>query len=684
MKLRSCYIENFGKLHEYKHDFTDGLNVILEENGWGKSTFAAFIKAMFYGMDYTTKKSITENERNKYMPWQGGRYGGYIVFETGDKVYRIERFFGKKDKDDTYKLYNEITGAQCNDLGDRPGEELFGIDAFGFERSTYIAQQGKEPAMNDSMTAKLNSRQNNGEVENYQSAVALIDDRLRFYKKTGDRGRIAEIETRLHEIDRELDALMNRTESVEELKARKAELENLRIEYFNKLKKLKEDIKKASEYDGLKAKKSHYDSLVKNYLDTKSKLDAATLFFEKPELIKDISSKKDDYDSLEIWDQKYKDESENIKELEYRKDGLTAQYQLHKKTPVLNIVLMLLGILSAGCGVFVWVMTELSVYIPVGCAVLGLVLFVTGIVHWFVGSSRVKKDYDLKIEEYDERLDCAKISLREYTVKKEQITKELENYIKCFQIEQSGSILRALTEIDGKIKEFKQLAEINEKAKKQLDEFESNNEMDKIRGLVKPQYDLSELQKSESKVNTELMSIMEEKNAIVRRMDSLINSDEDENDLMQEKENLTEELRECTKNYEILSLTKEYLATANERYKTKYIQNMKDAFAEYVGMINGHLMDNVTVDIDLNVMIEDYGAKRGAEYYSTGYRDMFSLCTRFALISAMFQEEKPFVILDDPFCNLDHEHMGNAMEFLTKLGKKHQLLYFTCHESRCL
>ena len=46
MKLLRCYIQNYGKLHEFKYDFNDNLNIILQENGWGKSTFASFIKAM--------------------------------------------------------------------------------------------------------------------------------------------------------------------------------------------------------------------------------------------------------------------------------------------------------------------------------------------------------------------------------------------------------------------------------------------------------------------------------------------------------------------------------------------------------------------------------------------------------------------------------------------------------------
>ena len=43
MKIRKCYISSFGKLKDFSIEFNDDLTVINQENGWGKSTFAAFV-----------------------------------------------------------------------------------------------------------------------------------------------------------------------------------------------------------------------------------------------------------------------------------------------------------------------------------------------------------------------------------------------------------------------------------------------------------------------------------------------------------------------------------------------------------------------------------------------------------------------------------------------------------------
>ena len=50
MRLLRCHIENFGVLSGFDYEFESSLTVICRENGFGKSTLAAFLKAMFYGL----------------------------------------------------------------------------------------------------------------------------------------------------------------------------------------------------------------------------------------------------------------------------------------------------------------------------------------------------------------------------------------------------------------------------------------------------------------------------------------------------------------------------------------------------------------------------------------------------------------------------------------------------------
>jgi Uncharacterized conserved protein len=95
MRLISCEIAGFGRISKLNIDFKDGVNSWLEENGWGKTTLSVFLKSMFYGMEYSRRKSLSEREH--YRPWEAGSpYGGSITFETEGGTYRIERFFWQK------------------------------------------------------------------------------------------------------------------------------------------------------------------------------------------------------------------------------------------------------------------------------------------------------------------------------------------------------------------------------------------------------------------------------------------------------------------------------------------------------------------------------------------------------------------------------------------------------------
>ena len=196
MKLIRLHVENFGKLQNFDFSFEEGLNILLEENGWGKSTLAAFIKAMFYGMPASSKQSLDENERKKYTPWQGGAYGGSLEFSTVSGKYRIERFFGAKESGDSFALYDLATNCESHRYSQRIGEELFGIDADGFARTVFLSQHAVvAKGDNNTITAKLgNLLDDVDDIGSFDDAMAALEKRRKYYKMTGERGRIADIE----------------------------------------------------------------------------------------------------------------------------------------------------------------------------------------------------------------------------------------------------------------------------------------------------------------------------------------------------------------------------------------------------------------------------------------------------------------------------------------------------------
>ena len=215
MKLIRLHVENFGKLQNFEYSFENGLNVLLQENGWGKSTLAAFIKAMLYGMPASSKQSLDENERKKYMPWQGGAYGGSLEFSTATGKYRIERFFGAKESGDSFTLYDLATNCESRRYTSNVGAELFGIDADGFARTVYLSQHAViAKGDNNSITAKLSDLLDDvDDIGSFDDAMAALDKRRKYYKMTGERGRIADIEREISSLRAQIEQL-TRTEDM--------------------------------------------------------------------------------------------------------------------------------------------------------------------------------------------------------------------------------------------------------------------------------------------------------------------------------------------------------------------------------------------------------------------------------------------------------------------------------------
>ena len=90
----------------------------------------------------------------------------------------------------------------------------------------------------------------------------------------------------------------------------------------------------------------------------------------------------------------------------------------------------------------------------------------------------------------------------------------------------------------------------------------------------------------------------------------------------------------------------------------------------------------VVLTAEGEVRLDEAGALREGAYYSAGMRAALGVCIRLALIETLFEGEKPAVILDDPFVDMDEENLALALAFLKAIKEEYQLVYLTCHQSR--
>ena len=153
-------------------------------------------------------------------------------------------------------------------------------------------------------------------------------------------------------------------------------------------------------------------------------------------------------------------------------------------------------------------------------------------------------------------------------------------------------------------------------------------------------------------------------------------------ELREELETAKEEEAALRKKYELLLKTSEYLERAEQNLKDRYISPVKNSFLKYSSLLERVLGERVTFDKDFKVRFDRGGEYRSDAHLSAGQKSLCALCLRLALIDNMYKDEKPFIIMDDPFVHLDGEHMRRAEMLLRELARNKQIIYFCCHESR--
>ena len=225
MKLIRMHVDNFGGLHNYDYSFEEGLNVVLQDNGWGKTTMAAFLKAMLYGFDSKRSKDITENERKRYLPWQGGNYGGSLDFEADGVNYRIIRTFGATPRFDKTKILNLDRKTTARIDPEKIGETFFKLDASAFQRSVFINQNGLSiDGAASSIHTRLNALVSQAnDVAAYDGAINSLTQQVKVYEKTGARGQIGDL-------TRQITVLENQRDQLEAVIARQDSARNRIVE----------------------------------------------------------------------------------------------------------------------------------------------------------------------------------------------------------------------------------------------------------------------------------------------------------------------------------------------------------------------------------------------------------------------------------------------------------------------
>lgn len=144
---------------------------------------------------------------------------------------------------------------------------------------------------------------------------------------------------------------------------------------------------------------------------------------------------------------------------------------------------------------------------------------------------------------------------------------------------------------------------------------------------------------------------------------------------------LTQRKDEDNKKNQLIQKTIEYLELAQENVSQRFVDPVNQDFKKIFDRFN--LQDKeFLIDNNLNINEKSPVGLKNLEYSSQGIQDIISFTKRLILIDKIYAVNKPVIVLDDTFVNLDDDMLELAKKIVKNLSEKYQVFYFCCN-SRC-
>lgn len=637
MKLIGCYVEGFGKLSDFSYEFKDGLNCIVGENGSGKTTLCAFIRAMLYGLGDNRRLSLDDNERKRYAPWQSGSFGGSLTVAHGGEKYVIERRFGSRQSADSCTLRRASDG-RVLEIDGSVGEMLLGVDRDCFTATLFIGEKSLETDGSGNAGAKISDMLGNA-PRGVDAAQKLLRDRARQYEKRGGSGEIADTRVKIFACNEEIDEVRAAALGAEERSRRlhdiDAELEAARKE--------REALQARSTSAAHDPTAAHRQFLEDRIYEQTRQLDTIRGSF------------RGGMPTEEEIDRAARTLSHAQRQTE---TGTTVQSANasrcnHKKGRSVPIAILLISTLFIALGCALGALLSPIAY---GIAAVGGILAVIGFISLTTAIHPRHTDDAERTDIFESIPDSADI----------EWAKEL--------IGRYGEVCDTTVQrMRTAIRDYRYGCELLERLSTEIAALRSG----------------ASVAATTNDANSEMIALANGKIAELERKYALTEREYGEyvakaarlDELIARKGELERQLAGFDHNLRILRLTDELLSEASTSLASKHIGTLRSSFSKYADCISAD-NGNYVIDTELRIHRTVGATTHPAESFSRGYRELYALALRLALIDSVYSDSSMVVVLDDPFVSLDDKRCAAAKEMLKKIAQKRQIIYLSCSESR--
>ena len=729
MKIKSM-TATFGRLEKVRLEPGPGLTLIHAPNEGGKSTWAAFWRAMLYGIDTRERdKKGYLADKNRYQPWSGAPMEGEITLEYGKRDITIRRGprgstpFGSFSAVYT-KTQQPVPGLTASNCG----ELLTGVGQEVFTRSAFLGAGNLTVTTAPELERRIAALVSSGEEDvSYSQAMGRLKDwknRRQVNKSVGEIPRL----------ERELDQAREALDHLEEAAAQIAGLEGERAQ----LTRERDSLTRQAEAHRLLAQKKlagRYAQAEEEYQSARRQLDA--LEEERAERpLPDREALKQaqgDLQYLKVLDEEIKQGSAALTEAEETsakakeavKDehfaGLSGEEAMTKAaeigaavqtdrkklakwmSPKLTVIGLVLAALLGGGGWLVYRDAVAAAVLALAvCFSVAVNFLATRISAWKARKriadllspfgvqtpeelTALAQNYKGRCQAADKAAHEAEVirnAVAERKTKRDTAKSNLLDFVHQFSPEVkdlfgcSAALSRALNlEHDLAI-----ARERAEERRRRLEDLAAQGAIrEELPAVEPPIPELSPEETDRALVQT--ADRLEQVSAQLNQARGSLQAMGDPAALAARLERLEDSLARRRLELDALTMAMETLTQANARLQERFSPELNRLAGVYMARLTGDKYSAVSLTRELEGFVREGESvlPRSALCLSRGTADQLYLAVRLA-VCRLCLPEKPPILLDDALASFDDARLEAALELLWELSGEQQMLLFTCQK----
>ena len=223
MIIESIQIKGFGCL-QGNYDFSTGLNLIIAPNESGKTTIAAALTVLLFGIKGSSRRS-EDIAFKRYSPLTGGEFSisGVVKLENGRKL-NIWRDFSK----DTFRVVELLSGKDVTldyaapPNGDCLGQTLTGLSFLQYRKLAFLNQDELNKNWEfvefaDQLSALFSTDNIKGNT--VEQAKNVLADSLSSFSGITSKGKV-KVDTEINRINKRLHDISKEIEEIEAVYAK--------------------------------------------------------------------------------------------------------------------------------------------------------------------------------------------------------------------------------------------------------------------------------------------------------------------------------------------------------------------------------------------------------------------------------------------------------------------------------